>query len=250
VSSRAPAVVTTSWDDGDPLDLRLAEMLTDVGVAATFYCPINNAFGPLMTPKELQALRSTGVEIGSHTVNHVDVSRIRPREARRELSESKDRLEQILQEPVTSFCYPGGAFSSRSAALVAECGYEVGRTTIGFRTDLRFDPYRMPVTFQLFPHSSAVHVRHAVKQRNFLGLAAWVRLMGSEDGLLRMTTRLLNRQQSTGGVLHLWGHSWELEREDLWSLAKSLIELVAGREDVQYMTNTELGRLRPARAGR
>jgi peptidoglycan/xylan/chitin deacetylase (PgdA/CDA1 family) len=36
------AVVTTSWDDGHPLDLKLAELLKKYDVPATLYMPMDN----------------------------------------------------------------------------------------------------------------------------------------------------------------------------------------------------------------
>lgn len=36
------AIVTTSWDDGHPSDLKLAELLKRYDVPATFYIPIDN----------------------------------------------------------------------------------------------------------------------------------------------------------------------------------------------------------------
>ncbi len=235
-------VVTTSWDDGDPLDLKLAEMLTTAGIAATFYVPIHREGHPLMTPLQLRDLQAVGVEIGSHTVNHVEVTRIPAATARREIAESKDRLEQILQNRVTSFCYPNGSFSAATAALVAESGYESGRTTVGLRTGTRFDRYRMPVTFQVYPHTRGVHVRHALKGRNLSGLAAWVTRMGAATDLSTLTARLLQRLRADGGVLHLWGHSWELEEAGLWDVTRTLVELLAGQEAIRYLTNGELVR--------
>ena len=34
-------LITTSWDDGHPLDLRLAELLHKYDVPATFYIPVS-----------------------------------------------------------------------------------------------------------------------------------------------------------------------------------------------------------------
>jgi putative transposase len=36
------AVVTTSWDDGHPLDLKLAELLKKYDIPATLYMPMDN----------------------------------------------------------------------------------------------------------------------------------------------------------------------------------------------------------------
>src|SRR5688500_11915407 len=48
VNVRKAAIVTTSWDDGHPLDIRLAEMLARHGVAGTFYVPLRYEGVPVM----------------------------------------------------------------------------------------------------------------------------------------------------------------------------------------------------------
>ena len=39
-------IVTTSWGDGNPLDIRLAEILASHGLRGTFYVPLRNADFP------------------------------------------------------------------------------------------------------------------------------------------------------------------------------------------------------------
>ena len=34
-----PPMITTSWDDGHPLDIRLAELLATYGLRGHFMCP-------------------------------------------------------------------------------------------------------------------------------------------------------------------------------------------------------------------
>lgn len=48
---------TTSWDDGHPLDLRLAELLVTYGFRGTFYVPCRNWQGePVLSGRELRDL--------------------------------------------------------------------------------------------------------------------------------------------------------------------------------------------------
>src|SRR5690349_264179 len=61
-------VLTTSWDDGHRSDLRLARMLSEYGLKATFYIsPQNHEFAgsDLLTPQEIRDL-SCDFEIGAH----------------------------------------------------------------------------------------------------------------------------------------------------------------------------------------
>ena len=75
--ARRAAFVTTSWDDGHPMDVRLAALLEKHGVLGTFYVPVRYNQFPVMNGDQIRALRSMGMEIGSHTVTHPKLTRLR-----------------------------------------------------------------------------------------------------------------------------------------------------------------------------
>ncbi len=232
------ALVTTSWDDGHPYDLRVAERLAVRGLYGSFYIPIRYEAVPRMSVSEMRELRSMGMEIGAHTVRHARLTNLSDRAAWRELVEGREMLEQLLGEPVTSFCYPEGKFSRRDQRLVREAGYELARTTVAFRTTLDFDPYAMPVGFQVYPHSRAVLARHAVHERNIVGLLRWAGRWGCEATLVGLARRMSAELGRPGNVLHIWGHSWEVERTGLWPMLDAVLDAIAGRSDVAYTTNS------------
>ncbi|MGH9792702.1 MAG: polysaccharide deacetylase family protein, partial [Candidatus Acidiferrales bacterium] len=49
---------------------------------------------PLMTWDQIKELANAGMEFGSHTVNHPDVTQLAPADLERELAESKREIEQ------------------------------------------------------------------------------------------------------------------------------------------------------------
>ena len=63
-----PSYMTTSWDDGHPLDMRIAEMLAKHGLTGTFYAP-RSAETEVMPMAQLKEL-SRSFEIGAHTLRH------------------------------------------------------------------------------------------------------------------------------------------------------------------------------------
>ena len=156
------AFVTTSWDDGHPLDVRLAALLAKYGVLGTFYVPVRYNQFPVMSRDQLQAVRSMGMEIGSHTVTHPKLTRLPRADALQELVGSKRHFEDMVDDEIVSFCYPEGEFNARTRSLVMEAGYKLARTTACFRIDSDFDPFHMPVSFQFFPHS---RVEYTVQSR-------------------------------------------------------------------------------------
>jgi peptidoglycan/xylan/chitin deacetylase (PgdA/CDA1 family) len=114
-----------------------------------------------VTWDEIRRMRASGMAIGSHTHTHRILGRIPASDQREELVTSKARLEEELDEPVTTIAYPVGsrqAFNERTMSLAREAGYEVGFSYYGGinrpgRTD-PFDVQRIPVelvdTFPLF----------------------------------------------------------------------------------------------------
>ena len=231
-------LVTTSWDDGHPLDLRVAERLAARGVTGTFYVPLRYPAIERMSVAQLRQLRAMGMEIGSHTVSHPRLSEVDDDTAFRELRDSRDALENMLGEPVTSFCYPEGKLRPGLAALVEAAGYTLARTTLAFRNDLSFDPLAMPVSMQFYPHSRVILARHALHEGNTSGLFAWIARFGRISDPAALAARMFSDIRRRGGILHLWGHSWEIENKGLWPMLDRLLEAVSREQDAQYLTNS------------
>jgi peptidoglycan/xylan/chitin deacetylase (PgdA/CDA1 family) len=232
--------VTTSWDDGHPLDLRVAEMLAARGMRGTFYVPIRYAAVPRMTASQIRALRAMGMEIGAHTVTHPRLSQLSPDAVFEEMRRGREELEEILGAPVSSFCFPEGKFRRWHGRLARRAGFKVARTTLAFQVDGRFDPLAMPVTLQLYPHSRGVLARHAALEGNFKGLLNWAARLGAEADPPRLARRAADVARRRTGVVHIWGHSWELESAGLWPVLERVLDAVAGRPEAAYMTNAEI----------
>ncbi|MBO0686708.1 MAG: polysaccharide deacetylase family protein, partial [Candidatus Dormibacteraeota bacterium] len=77
-----------------------------------------------MTPDQLKVLDGAGIEIGSHTVHHFDLTKVDPNTLNVELQASRGYLENLLGHPVLDFCYPSGRYNAPVQAAVAAAGYE------------------------------------------------------------------------------------------------------------------------------
>jgi peptidoglycan/xylan/chitin deacetylase (PgdA/CDA1 family) len=240
IDTKKVAIVTTSWDDGHPLDIRLAEMLARYRMSGTFYVPLSYHGFPVMGREEMRALRTMGMEIGSHTLTHPDLTKLTKNRALHELVESKTMLEDIADEAISSFCYPAGKFNSVVRSWVVDAGYKLARTTLAFRTDRNCDPFCMPVSFQFFPHVRLVPIRHALKEGNLIGLLHWCGLWKLENDPIRLLELVLEYCLKNGGVLHMWGHSWEIEKFHLWNVLEDALKVIANIQGVLYLTNAQL----------
>jgi peptidoglycan-N-acetylglucosamine deacetylase len=118
--------ITTSWDDGHPLDLRVAEMLAKYGLSGTFYVPMT-AERATMTVAQVRDL-SSAFEVGAHTLHHVDLRGAADQIASREIAESKAWLEESTGLPCPMFCPPKGRFFGRHLDMIRKAGYFGVRT--------------------------------------------------------------------------------------------------------------------------
>ena len=72
------------------------------------------------------------VILGSHTLSHPNLREVSPEQARKEIFESKENLEQALGKKVHYLSYPGGSFDPTVAQLVQEAGHR-----LAFRTAMK-----------------------------------------------------------------------------------------------------------------
>jgi peptidoglycan/xylan/chitin deacetylase (PgdA/CDA1 family) len=92
--------------------------------------------GYMSAAQVVEADRS-GIEIGSHTVSHPNLTNMSYGSVRSQLIDSKQFLERLVGHSVSSFCYPSGRVNSTVAWQVANAGYDSATTTVfGFRHTL------------------------------------------------------------------------------------------------------------------
>jgi peptidoglycan/xylan/chitin deacetylase (PgdA/CDA1 family) len=136
-------VVGITLDDGYQSNLLHAlPILKNLGFSATCYVvsgklgqhnewdeALGMAQAALMGVEEMRTWVDAGMEVGSHTCSHADLNQLSLAEAGHELLQSKSDLENLLQKPVTQFCYPYGHFSPEHEILVSQSGYVAATTT-------------------------------------------------------------------------------------------------------------------------
>ena len=104
----------------------------------------------LVSGADVRAAAAEGLDIGSHTVTHPWLPTLSAPELERELTESRDRLEDLLGMPVTSLAYPTGGWSPAVRDVAERAGYEVaitvdrgvnqhGRDPLTLRREFAFD---------------------------------------------------------------------------------------------------------------
>jgi peptidoglycan/xylan/chitin deacetylase (PgdA/CDA1 family) len=240
-SMEKPRIVTTSWDDGDFTDLKLAELLQSRGVCGTFYIPINYRKRPL-DHSQLRGLASEGFEIGAHGLSHKSLSRLPPLDLIREIGPCKPILEDIIGREVRMFCYPRGHYDASVVRALQEAGYWGARTVRMLATRQAFDPFEMPTTLQIYPHPSFTYLKNAASAWRLEGLRTCLLQMPRLGSWLELGKRLFDAVLEHGGIWHLYGHSWEVERLGLWDDLREILDYVGRRDGVSYVPNCTLVR--------
>jgi peptidoglycan/xylan/chitin deacetylase (PgdA/CDA1 family) len=118
-------------------DRSIARIAAQLGVEVPAVPPADYAAA---TWSELRAMSAAGVEVGSHTVTHPILTRVRADRLACELTDSRRRLEAMLDRPATVFCYPNGDYNRAIRDEVARAGYRLAVTTEPGLNDEASDP--------------------------------------------------------------------------------------------------------------
>ena len=223
--------VTTSWDDGDILDKRLSDLLSRYGIRGTFY--ISKSYRPeRLSDQDVQELFKT-YEIGAHTINHPDLRTLSSVERKSEVEGSKKWLEGLLDAEVKMFCYPKGFHDASVVSAVKEAGFLGARTTELARLDIA-NPYLMPATIQVYPVNWRSRKQRSPKLR---ALGVSIFSMYSWLSIAKATFDIATKK---GGVFHLYGHSWEIERYNMWDGLEKFLKYIAHKKNCVYLTNSQI----------
>lgn len=234
-------IVTTSWDDGHPCDLRLAGALAERGLPATFYVPLAGEDGkPVLRAEALRSLLSQGFEIGAHTMSHRILPGLQDKELSREVRGSKQMLEEQLGVEVRMFCYPRGRYDRKVIDCVQQSGFAGARTAHMLAHTLRFSRFEMPTSLQAYPHPPLNYLKNLSRRRDLAGIGCYIKEYLLCPRWVEVGKKLFDEVLRRGGIWHLYGHSWELEELRLWGELQEMLDYVANRSGVIYASNSRV----------
>ncbi len=139
--------VCFTFDDGDRSAFQATLDLIEAGGKCTHYVipgRVNQKNESTMSWEQVRELEALGAEIGSHSLTHPHLLSLSDSELRKEISDSKNELEDKLGKEVSSFAYPYGEFDSRVVDGVRAAGYICAFTTSHLYVPIKVDLYKIP----------------------------------------------------------------------------------------------------------
>ena len=240
-------IFTTSWDDGNKLDLKLIKLLDKYNLKATFYIPKSCQFKSLSDRKIKEI--SKNYEIGAHTLTHQELSEINLKKAKSEITNSKKYLEDLLEREIKVFCYPKGRYNNRVKKITQEAGFLGARTTEEFCFQKLNDFFAIKTSLHTYPFPLRKINKNHYHWSRFLFQPLAGKLSNisklnlpasSYFSWLNLAKNMLDYCYNREGIFHLWGHSWEIEEYGMWQDLDNFFRYITSKKNIIYLTNSEV----------
>lgn len=156
-------------------------------------------------------------EIAAHTIDHPGLPLLDDDEVVRQVEEDRRALSELAGYEVVCMAYPGGhgkLYDERVRDLVeTRTGIRFARTTTSTHSfDAQTDLYAFKPT-----------VYHHVE---------W-------DEMFRLGREFIDLKCDEPKVFYIWGHAYEFDIADTWDRFEEFLKMMAGREDIAYLTNRQ-----------
>ena len=222
--------LTFSFDDGTVEDRRLIALFDRYGLRGTFNLN-SGKFGVrreivhegipvhhyVIEQEEAKTLYQNH-EGAAHTVHHPNLVKISREEVIHEVADDCRALEELTGQQILGMAYPGaGLYYTQEVADIIRENTQI-RYARGCKNHHTF---KLPENLMLWEPTCHQNDPQLLE----LG-RAFVQADASEEDLL----------------FYVWGHSFEFEKFKSWDLFERFCEMMAGKPDIEYVTNGEVAR--------
>ena len=218
--------LTLSYDDGVRQDKRLIAIMKKHGLKGTFninagcfgtkYEGIEK--GRMTIDEALELYIPSGMEVAIHGYKHLSLSRVDSAMATNDVCTDRKELERIFGRIIKGMAYANGAYSDEVVEMLKANGVKYARTVIS--------------------------------TENFSMPTDWLRLPATchhnNPRLMELAKRFAEKEESpyfwrnAPEMFYLWGHSYEFDDNDNWSVIEEFAEYIGKRDDIWYATNGEI----------
>lgn len=143
--------IIITFDDGYMNNYTEAfPILKDLNMTATIFCVGNSLDGSYYLSEDaIKEMSDYGIDIESHTVNHLHLDTLSYDQQLSEIRNSKNILEKITGKEVLALAYPFGDYNNDTIKATKEAGYKMAFTTklgLSDRTDNIYELNRIYIS--------------------------------------------------------------------------------------------------------
>jgi peptidoglycan/xylan/chitin deacetylase (PgdA/CDA1 family) len=154
--------IDDGWYDGFKYALPILQ--ADDFVATFFVVSSRIGQAGFLSGAQLKELIADGNEIGNHTVDHTNLTRLGRAAMEYQVDTASDQIQAATGIRPRSFAYPDGGIDRTAYAAVSGCaGMKIAVTQsrrVGLRYSARFEAPRLEITPDLSPASLLARMRH------------------------------------------------------------------------------------------
>lgn len=205
--------LTLSYDDGRVHDRRLVEIMNKNGIRGTFHLNSGRMCGENAIPLDEIAKLYENHEVSCHGVMHHNLSSLPAQNIVQEILEDRRALEKASGKIVCGMSYANGIYSDEIINTIRQCGIVYSRTV---QNTQRFN---IPNNFMKW--NPTCHHKDCIE--------AGKKFLNS-----------LNSCFGSPKLLYVWGHSYEFNRDNNWSLIEEFCQMMRENDDIWYATNIEI----------
>lgn len=215
--------LTLSYDDGVRQDVKFMSIINKYGIKCTFN--INSGLfdsephlkekmiGRMTADEVFRLYSNTPHEVAIHAYTHPHLELLPDDAVVYQIIKDREILENMFGTVIRGMAYPYGTYSDSVVDILKKCGISYSRTTISTE---RFD---IPTN--------------------------WLRLEATchhkNPRLNELCNTFINLDtKGPSKLFYLWGHTYEFDNDDNWSVIERFCEKMGGREDIWYATNMEI----------
>lgn len=211
---------TFSYDDGGAADRRLVELFNKYGMKATFNLISSSVIketGDGIKANEIKELYN-GHEIACHTYTHPHLEKMSIKDQYDELMRDREILESAWGQIIRGLAYPFGTYNDDTLTAMRTASLVYGRTNVATNN------FNLPQDFKIWnPTSHHNECEPCVK---------------------RFLYNVTKAPWRAGGVLYIWGHSYELNNAESpvqWEKFEEILKVLSEHnEGIWFATNIEI----------
>ena len=104
---------------------------------------------PMLNRQQVREMDQMGMQIGSHSLSHPDLTRLPLKILEWELHQSRDELEQVIGKPVDTFAYPYSRYNKQTIEFLKVLRYQLACTYnpgyVGLAGSKQFELQKMKI---------------------------------------------------------------------------------------------------------